>query len=53
MVTKALELFIESLAIESFSYTASSKKKTMSKDDVFKAIDSVDALAFLDGAMDN
>ena len=52
-MTKSLEMFISSLAVESFSYTSSSKKKTMSKDDVFKAIDSVDALAFLDGALDN
>ena len=53
MVSKALELFIESLAVESFSYTNSSKKKTISKDDVFKAIDAVDALAFLDGALED
>jgi DNA polymerase epsilon subunit 4 len=53
MVAKALELFIESLAVESFSYTSSSKKKTVSKDDVFKAIDAVDALAFLDGALED
>ena len=53
MVSKALELFIESLAVESFSYTSSSKKKTISKDDVFKAIDAVDALAFLDGALED
>ena len=53
MVAKALELFVESLAVESFSFTSQSKKKTISKDDVFKAIDSVDSLAFLDGALDN
>ena len=53
IVAKALELFIESLAVESFSFTSQSKKKTISKDDVFKAIDSVDSLAFLDGALDN
>jgi DNA polymerase epsilon subunit 4 len=52
IVAKALELFVESLAVESFSFTSQSKKKTISKDDVFKAIDSVDSLAFLDGALD-
>ena len=52
LVTRAIELFVESLAIESYSYTANAKKKTISKQDVEKAIDAVDALAFLDGAMD-
>jgi DNA polymerase epsilon subunit 4 len=52
MVSKALELFIESLAVESFSYTAHAKKKTVSKEDVTRAIGAVDSLAFLDGAMD-
>lgn len=52
MVSKALELFIESLAIESFGYTAHSKKKTVSKDDVTRAIGAVDSLAFLEGAME-
>ena len=53
LVTRAIELFVESLAIESYSYTANAKKKTISKQDVEKAIDAVDALAFLDGAMDD
>ena len=53
LITKALELFVENLAIEAYSYTAQSKKKTIAKNDVEKAIDAVDALAFLDGAMDD
>ena len=53
LVTRAIELFVESLAIESYSYTANAKKKTILKQDVVKAIDAVDALAFLDGAMDD
>lgn len=53
LITKALEMFVESLAIEAYSYTANAKKKTVSKQDVEKAIDAVDALAFLDGALDD
>ena len=53
LITKAIELFIESLAMESYTYTANQKKKTVSRQDVEKAIDAVDALAFLDGAMDD
>ena len=52
-VTKAIELFVESLAVEAYSYTTSNKKKTISKADVETAIDNVDCLAFLDGAMDD
>lgn len=50
LITKSVELFVESLAIESFSHT---KKKTITKVDVDKAIDAVEALAFLDGAMED
>ena len=53
LITKALEMFVENLAIESYSFTAQTKKKTISKKDVENAIDAVDALAFLDGAMDD
>jgi len=53
LITKALEMFVESLSIEAYSYTAGAKKKTLSKQDVEKAIDAVDALAFLDGALDD
>ncbi|XP_036347478.1 DNA polymerase epsilon subunit 4 [Rhagoletis pomonella] len=51
VVTRATELFIESLASEAFSYTTQSKKKTVQKRDVDLAISSVDSLMFLDGAM--
>ncbi|EDW35974.1 GL17544 [Drosophila persimilis] len=50
-VTKAVELFIASLARESYTYTAQSKKKTVQKRDVELAISAVDSLMFLDGAM--
>lgn len=50
-VTRAVELFIESLARESFTYTAQAKKKTIQKRDVELAISAVDSLTFLDGAL--
>ncbi|ALC40515.1 Mes4 [Drosophila busckii] len=50
-VTRAVELFIESLARESFTYTVQAKKKTMQKRDVDMAISAVDSLLFLDGAL--
>ncbi len=53
LITKALELFVESLAVEAYTYTSASKKKTISKADVEQAIDNADCLAFLDGAMDD
>ena len=52
-ITKALELFVESLAKEAYVYTERSKKKTIAKSDVDKAIDAADCLAFLEGAMDD
>lgn len=51
LVAKATELFIESLARESFVHTAQAKKKTVQKRDVDMAIANVDALVFLEGAM--
>lgn len=51
LVAKATELFIESLARESFVHTAQAKKKTVQKRDVDLAIANVDALVFLEGAM--
>lgn len=51
LVTKATELFIESLAKESWTHTAQAKKKTVQKRDIDMAIASVDALMFLEGTM--
>lgn len=53
LVTKALEMFVESLAKEAFGYTEKAKKKTLAKTDVDKAVDTADCLAFLEGAMDD
>lgn len=51
LMCKATELFVESLTRESFVYTKEARKKTVQRKDVDKAIESVDALMFLDGAM--
>lgn len=51
LMCKATELFIESLSRESFAYTAEAKKKTVQLRDVQRAIESVDALMFLEGAL--
>lgn len=51
LVTKATELFIESLAREAFLHTAQAKKKTVQKRDVDAAIDNVESLMFLEGMM--
>ncbi|XP_065366943.1 DNA polymerase epsilon subunit 4 [Calliphora vicina] len=51
LVTRATELFIESLAQESYNFTVEAKKKTIQKRDVDLAVDAVDSLMFLDGAM--
>ncbi len=53
LVNKAVEEFIRCLAAESYHYTTSSKKKTIMKEHVMTAIESIDELAFLDGAMDD
>ena len=53
LVNKAVEEFIQCLAVESYHNTASSKKKTIMKDHVLTAIESNDELAFLDGAMED
>lgn len=53
LITKSTELFIESLARESYSYTAQSKKKTIQRKDIDAAISSSDSLLFLDGALES
>ena len=53
LVTRATELFVESLALEAYSFTHASKKKTVQKPDFDRAIDSADCLAFLEGALDD
>lgn len=46
-------MFIDSMAKEVYKFTVQSKKKTVQKKDVEHAVNSVDALAFLEGMTDN
>merc|ERR550519_1872297 len=52
LISKATEMFIESLTRESYGYTTKSKKKTIQKNDITTAIETTEILAFLDGAME-
>ncbi|XP_011631756.1 DNA polymerase epsilon subunit 4 isoform X2 [Pogonomyrmex barbatus] len=52
LISKSVEYFIESLAKEAYRYTIQTKKRTVQKRDVESAIDNVDALVFLEGALD-
>ncbi|XP_076652372.1 DNA polymerase epsilon subunit 4 [Halictus rubicundus] len=51
LIAKSTELFIDSLAKESYKYTAQMKKKTIQKRDIESAINNVDALVFLEGML--
>ena len=46
------ELFIETLSKDSYSHTASAKKKTIQKRDVEAAIANAESLIFLEGMLD-
>lgn len=50
-VAVATEYFIQSLAREAYTFTQQMKKKTLQKADVDLAINAVDSLLFLKGAM--
>ncbi|XP_017880226.1 DNA polymerase epsilon subunit 4 [Ceratina calcarata] len=52
LISKAAELFIDSLVKESYKYTAQMKKKLIQKRDIANAIDNVDSLVFLEGMLD-
>lgn len=52
LVTKATELFLETLAKETFAYTVTNKRKIVAKKDFDLVINKVDCLCFLEGAMD-
>ncbi|XP_076636704.1 DNA polymerase epsilon subunit 4 [Colletes latitarsis] len=53
LIAKSTELFIDSLAKESYKHTVQmKKKKTIQKRDVKNAINNVDALVFLEGTLE-
>lgn len=51
LVTKATELFVQSLAREAFVHTHQKDKKTIQKRDLDVAIESIDALHFLEDTL--
>ncbi|XP_074109957.1 DNA polymerase epsilon subunit 4 [Cotesia typhae] len=52
IITKSTELFIDSIAKEAYKYTVQARKKTVQKKDLQQAIDNIDALAFLEGMLE-
>ncbi len=52
LMSKVTEMFVQSLARESFVFVEQGKKKTVQKKDVDAAINAVDSLMFLEGALD-
>ncbi|XP_053603085.1 DNA polymerase epsilon subunit 4 [Plodia interpunctella] len=52
LITKATELFLETIVKETYSYTSTNKRKVISKKDLDLIINKVDCLCFLEGAMD-
>ncbi|CAD6219238.1 GSCOCG00004873001-RA-CDS [Cotesia congregata] len=52
LITKSTELFIDSIAKEAYKYTVQARKKTIQKKDLQQAIDNIDALAFLEGMLE-
>ncbi|XP_074656559.1 DNA polymerase epsilon subunit 4-like [Tubulanus polymorphus] len=52
MIAKATEMFVSELSRESYTFTSLAKRKTVQKKDVDNAIENIDALAFLEGAID-
>lgn len=46
------ELFLETIAKETYAYTATNKRKIIAKKDFDLVINKVDCLCFLEGAMD-
>jgi len=52
LIAKATELFVQELTKEVFSYTLQAKRKTVQRKDLELAIDRIDSLAFLEGAME-
>lgn len=46
------EMFLETIAKETYAYTVQHKRKTINKKDLDVIINKVDCLCFLEGAMD-
>ncbi|XP_063309310.1 DNA polymerase epsilon subunit 4 [Pelobates fuscus] len=52
IISKATELFIETIAKDAFIYAQRGKRKTLQRKDLDNAIDAIDEFAFLEGTLD-
>ncbi|XP_044137607.1 DNA polymerase epsilon subunit 4 [Bufo gargarizans] len=52
IISKATELFIETIAKDAYVYAQRGKRKTLQRKDLDNAIDAFDELAFLEGTLD-
>ncbi|XP_078574621.1 DNA polymerase epsilon subunit 4-like [Branchiostoma floridae x Branchiostoma japonicum] len=52
LISKATELFIESLAKEAYVHARQGKRKTLQKKDIDNSIEELDSFAFLEGTLD-
>ncbi|KAG8593286.1 hypothetical protein GDO81_000783 [Engystomops pustulosus] len=52
IISKAAELFIETIAKDAYVYAVRGKRKTLQRKDLDNAIDAVDEFAFLEGTLD-
>ncbi|NP_001090193.1 DNA-directed DNA polymerase epsilon 4 [Xenopus laevis] len=52
VISKATELFIETIAKDAYLYAQQGKRKTLQRKDLDNAIDAIDEFAFLEGTLD-
>ncbi|XP_069832734.1 DNA polymerase epsilon subunit 4 [Dendropsophus ebraccatus] len=52
IISKATELFIETIAKDAYVYAQRGKRKTLQRKDLDNAIDAFDEFAFLEGTLD-
>ncbi|XP_075706352.1 DNA polymerase epsilon subunit 4 isoform X2 [Rhinoderma darwinii] len=52
IISKATELFIETIAKDAYVYAQRGKRKTLQRKDLDNTIDAFDELAFLEGTLD-
>lgn len=52
IISKATEIFIETIAKDAYVYAQKGKRKTLQRKDLDNAIDAFDEFAFLEGTLD-
>ncbi|KAM9317468.1 DNA polymerase epsilon subunit 4 [Gastrophryne carolinensis] len=52
LLSKAAELFIETIARDAYVFAQRGKRKTLQRRDIDNAVDACDEFAFLEGALD-